>query len=168
MKTHSGLIWITGFSSAGKTTVARKVVSKLKKLGYKTIHLDGNDLRNIFGNHWGYDRKSRIELASIYFHLCDSLSSQGYLVIISTISMFNELYQWTQKNIPNIIQVYLKVPRKERIARDSRTKKIFLKNEINDKEFDLPKNADLTVKNYLTTTANVTSDKIINYYLKRK
>ncbi len=46
-----GVIWITGYSAAGKTTVSRKVESELKKLNCKTIYLDGDDLRAIFGNH---------------------------------------------------------------------------------------------------------------------
>jgi len=49
----SGLIWITGFSASGKTTIARRVEFLLKKNNFKTIYLDGDDLRAIFGNSWG-------------------------------------------------------------------------------------------------------------------
>ena len=56
-----GLIWITGFSASGKTTVARKVEYGLKQKGYNVIALDGDELRNIFSDRWGYDRKSREE-----------------------------------------------------------------------------------------------------------
>ena len=66
----NGVIWITGYSAAGKTTVSRKVESELKKLNYQTIYLDGDDLRAIFGNSWKFDQSSRIELAYIYFRLC--------------------------------------------------------------------------------------------------
>jgi len=42
----SGLIWITGFSSSGKTTISRKVEFILRKK-YRTIFLDGDDLREL-------------------------------------------------------------------------------------------------------------------------
>ena len=45
MKKQSGVIWITGYSSAGKTTVAQEVNKTLKDKGYNTIWLDGDKLR---------------------------------------------------------------------------------------------------------------------------
>ena len=65
MKTN-GVIWITGFSAAGKTSLARKVENLLRKKEISTVSLDGDDLRNILGDHWGYDKASRKELAKIY------------------------------------------------------------------------------------------------------
>ena len=85
-KEDSGLIWVTGFSASGKTTISRKVEFLLKKNNYKTIYLDGDDLRAIFGYSWGYDRAKRIELAHIYFRMCNHLSTQGYVVIISAVA----------------------------------------------------------------------------------
>ena len=43
-----GLIWITGFSASGKTTVARELVKTLRNDFSNVIHFDGDDLRNIF------------------------------------------------------------------------------------------------------------------------
>lgn len=57
---YNGVIWVTGFSSSGKTTVARKVCRILKDRNVSTIFLDGDDLRSIFSNSWGYDRKDRL------------------------------------------------------------------------------------------------------------
>ena len=48
MKTN-GVIWITGFSAAGKTSLARKVENLLRKKEISTVSLDGDDLRNILG-----------------------------------------------------------------------------------------------------------------------
>ena len=84
-KNMNGLIWITGFSSSGKTTVSRKVNFSLQKEGCKTVFLDGDDLRGIFGNTWGYERSQRVEAATVYFRLCSHLAAQGYVVIISSI-----------------------------------------------------------------------------------
>ena len=99
---HSGLIWVTGFSSSGKTTISREVNSLLKKEGYSTIFLDGDDLRKVFGNTWGYNRENREELAQIYLRLCSHLASQEHTVIISAIAMFSPLFQWVKENFEHV------------------------------------------------------------------
>ena len=107
---YNGVIWITGFSSSGKTTVARKVCRILKERGLSTIFLDGDDLRSIFSNSWGYDKKDRVELAKIYFRLCSHLSSQGHTVVISAIAMYDEIRAWVKENVNGAMAVYLSVP----------------------------------------------------------
>ena len=158
-----GVIWITGYSAAGKTTISRKVESEIKKLDYKTIYLDGDDLRAIFGNHWKFDKNSRIELANIYFRLCSHLSSQGYVVIISCVAMFDELLTWVKENIPNAVQIYLNVPKDERRDRDAKTKKLFLNKNMNDESYDEPKNADLTIENYGGNDIFDSAKEIVNF-----
>ena len=77
------------------------------------IVLDGDVLRKIFKkglvDKEAYDRNSRIHLALKYGFLSKTLSSQGFTVIIATISMFNEIYVWNRANIRNYFEVYLKV-----------------------------------------------------------
>ena len=169
ISTPHGVIWITGYSSAGKTTVSKQVELELKKLNYKTIYLDGDELRDIFGNSWKFNKKSRIELAYDYFRLCRHLSSQGYVVIISAVAMFDELFIWVKENIPNAIQVYLKVPKDNRKERDAITKKIFLKTDMsrNDGLYNEPKNADLVIKNYGDNNALDSSKKIVDFFERK-
>ena len=95
------VIWITGLSGAGKTTLAEKLNMRLQRK--KNIHpilLDGDVLRKIFTKSSvgkeSYDRNSRINLALKYGILSNTLSSQGFTVIIATISMFNEIYVWNR------------------------------------------------------------------------
>ena len=45
----NGVIWITGYSAAGKTTMSKQVEIELANRNYRTIYLDGDDLREIFG-----------------------------------------------------------------------------------------------------------------------
>ena len=69
------VVWITGYSSAGKTTVGRLVEAELRRRNHSTVLLDGDDLRSIFSGRWGYDRADRVELARVYFRLCSHLAS---------------------------------------------------------------------------------------------
>ena len=159
-----GLIWIKGFSSSGKTTVARNVEYLLKKDGYNVISLDGDELRAIFSGKWGYDKNSRKELAGAYFRLCSHLSSQGYTVVISAVAMFDEVEEWVQNNILNSVQIFLDVPLKERKSRDQKTKQIFINQDFNDKDYDLPKNSDLVIKNYGDIGPRDTAMKIVSLF----
>ena len=147
-KNKAGLIWVTGFSSSGKTTISREVNLLLKKSGYSTIFLDGDDLRKIFGNTWGYDRKNREELAQIYLRLCSHLASQDHTVIISAIAMFSPLFKWVKENFENSMQVYLKVPSEIRLQRDKLTKRIYINNQLNDDFYDIPQDPDLIIENF--------------------
>ena len=55
--------------------------------------------------------------------LCKNLSSQGFIVIIATMSMFHEIYAWNRENLENYLEIYLKVPLDELYLRDD--KKIY-------------------------------------------
>ena len=78
------VIWITGLSGAGKTTVAAALDECLRERGLIPILLDGDILRNLFKSTdeigKTYNREARIKLALKYAHLCKTLSSQGFIV----------------------------------------------------------------------------------------
>lgn len=160
----SGVIWITGLSGAGKTTVGRKVEARLRSAGHHTIFLDGDDLRSIFAGRWGYEREDRVELAHVYFRLCSHLASQGATVIISAIAMYNEVRAWVRTNIPNSMEVYLDVPEEERRRRDAGTKQIYSKISDVTKMYDPPLNPDLVLNNYGTVTADAVAEQIASAY----
>jgi len=143
-----GIIWITGFSASGKTTVARRVVASLQDAGVATVFLDGDDLRSILGGHWGYSRADRIEISHVYFRLCSHLANQGFVVVISAVAMYREIRDWVRTHIPRNLQVYLQVPEAERRRRDAATKKIYGDNDDFGQLYDEPINeADLVVEN---------------------
>ncbi|MDM5138391.1 adenylyl-sulfate kinase [Aeromonas bestiarum] len=108
------VIWITGLSGAGKTTVAKYLVSKLRDVGGKNVvHLDGDELRRMFFTDVVGDPHSldnRLRIAYKYSALCNMLSKQGVTVVISTISLFNEIHKWNRDNILGYYEVYLDVP----------------------------------------------------------
>jgi len=158
------VLWISGFSAAGKTTAGRKVRHLLKKEGVNAVFLDGDDLRSIFGGKWGYLREDRIELAHAYFRLCNALAAQGVTVIISAVAMYEEIFHWVKKNVDRSLIVYLKVPEKERIERDRATKKIYSSSVDFNELYDEPKFPDITIENYGLTSPDVAAKKILAAY----
>jgi adenylylsulfate kinase-like enzyme len=119
------VIWITGLSGAGKTTLARELIQRLQECESQPILLDGDILRNLLQVSENvldsHSRKARIKLALKYAQMCRLLSDQGFIVVIATISMFDELYAWNRENITNYFEVYLKVPLDELCRRDPKS-----------------------------------------------
>lgn len=109
-------------SGSGKSTLAAEVVKILRNKGLPVISIDGDQLRGVFGSTLSskknHSRKTRISLAMKYAHLCQIISNQGMTVVIATISMFNEVHNWNRENLPNYLEVFLKVPLKELRRRD--------------------------------------------------
>jgi len=50
------VIWLTGMSGAGKTTIADGANLILDRMGFSVHQLDGDDLRNSYGQKLGYNR----------------------------------------------------------------------------------------------------------------
>lgn len=88
---QGGVIWISGYSGAGKTTVGRKVAARLRAAGTTAVILDGDDLRAILAHRWGYGRSERIDLALVYLRLASTLAAQGQTVVLSAVAMFDEV-----------------------------------------------------------------------------
>ena len=77
--------WITGLSGAGKTTIGKIFFNKLKKNDPATVFLDGDTLRQVFGDDLGYSETDRRKCAMRYSRLCKFLSEQGITIVICTI-----------------------------------------------------------------------------------
>jgi len=100
------------------------------------------------------------------------LSSQGHIVVISTMSMFKEIYEWNRENINKYFEVFINLPMEELIKRDG--KKIYSKylsgNLTNvvgmDLTYDKPLNPNLIISNFKIENLSIIVNKIINGYEK--
>lgn len=167
LKKTPNIVWISGFSASGKTSVARKLVSKLRENNINSIHLDGDDLRAIFGNSWGYGRAERIELSRVYFRLCSHLSAQGNTVVISAISMYQEVRDWIRLYVPNTIEIYLETSDDERRRRDKKLKNIYLENDKVEQLYDLPDKYTENIKNQGDRSVDEVAQEIYDVYISR-
>lgn len=116
------VVWITGLSGSGKSSLANAFVEKIRKRTQRVVLLDGDELRNLFVGKENetaeYDLDARLNLAKQYQRLCKMLAVQGAFVVIATISLFREVHAWNRNNLPRYFEVYLKVPLEELRRRD--------------------------------------------------
>ena len=116
------VIWITGLSGSGKSTLAHEMAHRMKAIGKAVLVLDGDELREVYGmaadNPQNHGREGRLAVSMQHSRLCRLVASQGFIVIIATISLFREVHAWNRENIPGYFEVYLKVPFEELRRRD--------------------------------------------------
>ncbi|MDQ2104239.1 adenylyl-sulfate kinase [Azospirillum isscasi] len=116
------VVWITGLSGAGKTTVAGLLAPCFQEAGRPCVTLDGDHLRallrNELGLETGHDREQRLTLARLYGRLCQAVATRGCDVLCATVSMFHDVRAWNRAHIPNYLEVYLRVPLDELRRRD--------------------------------------------------
>jgi len=145
------VIWITGYSGAGKTTIARALTELLNKSGNKPVVLDGDCLREALGNY-DYSEEGRKELATIYAKFAKMFYKQGHTVIVPTISMFEDIWTWSRDNISNYKLIYISVDQE---VLESRNQKQLYSNDGGesknvvgrDLELRAPETADLVLEN---------------------
>jgi adenylylsulfate kinase-like enzyme len=169
--TRTSVVWITGLSGAGKSTVARALRDRLTQLNISSVLLDGDELREILGRTQAMTVEERRELAGIYGRLARNLAGQGHVVICATISMFHDVRTWNRENIPQYFEVYLRVPQDHLVQRDA--KGLYARaaggpsGDDNvgalvghNSDFDEPRNPDLVIDNFGDTSAAVAVDQI--------
>lgn len=172
------VIWITGLSGAGKTTLARALTERLKQDVHAVVVLDGDELREVFGttaaNADNHGREGRLAMAMQYAHLCRILAAQGLTVVIATISLFQAVHHWNREHLPNYTEVYLKVPLDELRRRDPKgIYQRFDAGELTqvaglDLAIDEPGNPDLLIEFSPHQPVDVLVEKLIQYLTNQK
>ena len=82
------LLWFTGLSASGKSTIANIVEQKLFKMNYKTYLLDGDNVRHGLNKDLGFDEKSRVENIRRIGEVSKLFLDAGTIVLTAFISPF--------------------------------------------------------------------------------
>jgi adenylylsulfate kinase-like enzyme len=146
------VIWITGLSSAGKSTVATALARQLGEDGTRPVVLDGDTMRSLLPRPQGYDLDDRRRLATYYADLARELAGQGHVVIVATVSLLHEIHTRNRRVLPGYLEVFLDVPESVRTERDTRGIYAMKRSVGVDLLAELPTAPDLAISNHGTTT----------------
>jgi adenylylsulfate kinase len=109
---RSVVIWFTGLSGAGKTTVAQHLEHKLYDLGYLTQILDGDNIRSGINNNLTFTEADRLENIRRIAEVSKLLVNSGVITLNSFISPTEEIRQMAKDIIgeENFIEVFVNTP----------------------------------------------------------
>lgn len=167
---EAGLIWVTGYSGSGKTTVAKIIAERLRASGLPVVLLDGDELRSILGGAFGHDLEARKKLAYVYSRLCKKICGDGVTVVIATIAMFESVRVENRAANRRYFEVYLDVPHDARAERDP--KGIYRAATLSSGVVHLtsgleePQHPDIVINNFGNVTPEAAAEAILHEYLK--
>jgi adenylylsulfate kinase-like enzyme len=147
------VVWLIGLSGSGKTTLAEAIVKKIHENNGSAVLLDGDSIREIFGNDLGYTVEDRLKNAQRICQLGQFLQTQGLNVIVPILSIFPETRQWNRENLDSYYEVFIDTPMADLISRDGKgLYGGFQANEMSnvvgmDIDFPIPENPDLIIEN---------------------
>ena len=147
------VVWIIGLSGAGKTTLANEVIEHVRLLQRHIVLIDGDMVRDMFGNDLGHTMEDRLKNAQRICQLGKFLSDQGIHVVCAILSLFPKTRAWNRKNLENYYEVFIDTPMQDLVQRDSKgLYRKFNNGEIHDVagmdiEFPRPDDADLIINN---------------------
>lgn len=170
MNTTPFILYFTGLSNSGKTTLSKLLYSLLKKsYKKKIINIDGDKFRKKIKNY-NFDRKSRIFVGSQKIKYAKELRKKGFNVIVSGIGA-NKNWRKKNKKIINFFEIYLSCPFQETLKRNKlKAKKTFFKKGKNivglNYQYQKGLSKDLTINTFKLNKKE--SLKKIIIFLKNK
>ncbi len=156
----SGLIWITGLSASGKSTIAHSVEKKLFfEHSIRTYVLDGDNVRHGLNNNLGFSRDDRKENLRRIVELSKLFIDAGILVLAAFISPFKEDREYIRKRFEddNFLEIYVKCSLEECERRDpkgqyKKARAGIIKNYTGiSAPYEEPENPDLIIESQKVT-----------------
>lgn len=152
---HQGAVfWLTGFSGAGKSTIAKALEKKLFESKYQTILLDGDNVRHGLCGDLGFSDKDRTENIRRVAEVANLFFETGNLCICTFISPFKKDRDFARTLVPEdkFFEVFIKCNIEVCKERDPKgLYKKALAGEIKDftgisSAYEVPKNPEVILE----------------------
>jgi adenylylsulfate kinase len=105
------IVWLTGLSAAGKTTLANAVAVELASHAVPHSVLDGDRLRGTLSRDLGFSRGDREQNVRRIFQLALTQAQQGAVVLVAAIAPYRELRAQLRSSAPlPFFEVFVDAP----------------------------------------------------------
>jgi adenylylsulfate kinase len=113
------VVWFTGLSGSGKSTISHAVADAMRVRGLKVEHLDGDSVRAIFPNT-GFTRPDRDAHIRRVGFLASKLERHGVFVVASFVSPYAESRDFVRSLCDSFLEVHVSTPLAECERRDTK------------------------------------------------
>ncbi|WP_414588371.1 adenylyl-sulfate kinase [Scytonema sp. PCC 10023] len=120
MKHKGTILWLTGLSGAGKTTIAKGVAQQLRTRGCRVELLDGDVVRTSLSKELGFSKEDRDTNVRRIGFVANLLSRNGVIAIAAVISPYREIREELRRTTTNFVEVYVQAPLTVCESRDSK------------------------------------------------
>lgn len=120
LRQHSVMIWFTGLSGSGKSTIAIALERELQKRGLLCRILDGDNIRSGINNNLGFSEEDRVENIRRIAEIGKLFVDTGIITIAAFISPNNDLREMAARIIgpDDFMEIYVSTPIEECERRD--------------------------------------------------
>ncbi|HZS63458.1 MAG TPA: sulfate adenylyltransferase subunit CysN [Xanthobacteraceae bacterium] len=148
------VLWFTGLSGSGKSTIANLVEQALNQTGHHTMLLDGDNVRHGLNRDLGFTEVDRVENIRRIGEVAKLMTDAGLIVLCSFISPYRADRQMVRglSDAAEFIEIFVDTPLEDCIARDpkglyAKAKAGNLKNFTGvDAPYETPENPELHLR----------------------
>ena len=165
------VLWFTGLSGSGKSTIANIVEKKLHAMGRHTMLLDGDNVRHGLNRDLGFTDADRVENIRRVGEVSKLMLEAGVITLVSFISPFSAERAMVRSMLEDgeFIEIFVDTPLEEAERRDvkglyKKARAGELKNFTGiDSPYEPPANPEITV-NTVELSAEEAAEEIVHFF----
>jgi len=174
LKQKGLVVWFTGLSGSGKSTISAEVEYELFKRGKAAYRLDGDNIRHGLNSDLGFSEEHRNENIRRITEAAALFKDAGIITLVSVISPYRRMREFARERIgrDSFVEVYVKADIETCISRDPKgLYKKAANGEISNftgisSVYEEPQNPEIILDTGILSVKD-SSGLIINYILKR-
>ena len=112
------VVWFTGLSGAGKSTIAGELQAELTRRGRHSELLDGDEVRTHLSRGLGFSKEDRDTNIRRIGYVARLVARSGGVAITAAISPYREIRDEVRAQTPNFVEVFVRAPLDTLVERD--------------------------------------------------